>query len=497
MRRAASAILLAAVLAGCGGGRGAQPAKIVPRQDASALPREETLTENPAAVRDLLRVPIAADDRVLAVFDARLDSDAPLEQVIAVKRLADAASPIRLILADSSSDLLHAQRWSVAWQSPLAATSPRVFSLSMTDIIGDHSAQIVASGMNGEGKRTLDILRIGASGKGQGAVLRSLCSIAADDIRIELSERSEAYTTGKPGESFPITALSRDPNSSNLMDLIRLQYQWQAADARFSPGPAEKIPGEKVEQKQLEKLYTSSDTDQFRAFLDGTWLESRALSDPRGASGTYGIIHFQPRERRISVSTGDTEEIYVWRESFRNLFDRLLVMAENDEKPKISRAFTVRATSVNTLEITTQGSDSGDSMSSEYTRITEEISARFMNRGKAAVLVGPELLTGAFLDGKGRKIIFASNRVVWTEAGRERSGACAFFSISGENVLSVRFSEEPHETLNFVLDLHEKRDMGRVTRILTLTPVQLRVSGIEETVGERILVEQTAEIPKK
>jgi hypothetical protein len=351
--------------------------------------------------------------------------------------------------------------------------------------------------MDGDGRRTLDVYRRAPAAGGQHVSFRPVASIAADDIRIDSVERSEAYTAGqKNGESFGVSAFSRDSASTNVMDIVRVPYAWRAEEGRYTAGPAEKIPGEKVEQKQMENLYTSADTDAFESFLDGTWIDSRALTDASGPGRSYGIVHFQPGDRRISLSTGDTEEVYLWRESLRTLYDRILVTAVNDEKPAIARTFSIRATSPNTLEMTNQGSDTGDIATNTYSRITGDLRGRLLDASAASALLKPAALSGTYMDGTGRRLAFSRDRVTWTEAGRARTGECAFFTLGDQDIVTFRFLDEKGsvaETRNYAVAVHEKRDLGRTVRTLVLTPAQLTVSGYEESVGERLSLEQTPE----
>ena len=72
------------------------------------------------------------------------------KQVIAVKRLADVGSPVRLIVVDA--DPSRGTYYFPSWETDTSATDTRVFSLSARDIIGDHSLQIVANGMDEAGR---------------------------------------------------------------------------------------------------------------------------------------------------------------------------------------------------------------------------------------------------------------------------------------------------------------------------------------------------------
>ncbi len=199
-------------------------------------------------------------------------------------------------------------------------------------------------------------------------------------------------------------------------------------------------------------------------------------------------------------TTGDTEEVYLWRESLRTLYDRLLVTALNDEKTEVARTFSIRATTVNTLEITNQGTDTGDITTTTYSRITGDLRGKLLDSSSASALLRPGILSGMFTDGRGRMLTITGNQITWTEGGRERRGECVFFTLGGQDIATFRLRDDHGavaETLNYSVALSEKRDLGRVVRVLVLSPVQLKVSGYEDSVGARITLEQTVGIPKR
>ncbi len=490
------------ILTDCSPPHSPEGGKIVPNMDETRRSEQSGASAETRAdgreLRPLIRV--SGDDRVISVLNGNLDSDPDQEQVIAVKPREDVDSPIRIIVADSDSS--KSGRYFQSWETPIGAVNPRTFSLSFEDMEGDHGLEIVAGGTNGQGKLTLDVFRRNTAVHGQGISFHSACQIAADDVRIERTERSESYSSGqKNGESFSISAFSRDPESQNVTDLIRVPYAWTYAENRFMPGQPEKITGEKVQQKMLENLYTNDNVEYFEAFLDGAWIVLDAQAPAPATSGGADIIFFEPKRRRISRYLGDTVETYVWIVSYRTIYDRLRISAQNEAVRTIDRTFSIRATSMSTLEISIQGSDmGGDVTNAVYVKLSDEIQGKFLLKEKSAVTIAPPTLDAVYRNASGVRIAFEGTRLTWSEGSKERSGIFAMLSVAGRNILCVRFTDLyglPGETRNYILEHGEKRERNGIVKTIMLSSVQFSVNGLKETVGDPIVLQKIEQASKR
>lgn len=443
------------------------------------------------------RVTIDAEDAALQVVNANLDLDPEEEQVIAVKKRDELDAPVRVIVVDS--DPAQGQYYFQSWESETNATNARILDLAVKDLVGDHGREIVVSGMNREGRLTLDVFRPSPPPLGKGLAFRAVCQIVADEIHIEEAERDESYTYGgRNGESFPIVSYLRDPQSENVMDLIRITYSWKYAEGRFVPGPAEKFPGEKVEQKQLEKLFTTGTVAAFEEFLAGSWVQLSLSS--AGPEKIGSIVDFQPQSRRVSISSGDTQEVYIWRDTLRTIYNRVILIGENEAVPKITKTFSIGVESVSSIAVSIQGSDLGDFPLTTYTKVSDEIQSRLLAEAGAAVALDEPALSGAYTSASDLAIEFSNHRLTWTEAGKRREGSYVVFSLRGRRVLGVRLlSESPHasESRSYLADFKEKRDTNRLLRTLVLTPVLVTVKGFEEALGDPLTLSQTQDLPKK
>jgi hypothetical protein len=431
---------------------------------------------------------------VLQIINVNLDQDPDEEQVIAVKRVTDVGSPVRLMVVDA--DPARGTYYFPSWETDTSATDIRVFSLSARDIIGDHSLQIVANGMNEAGKLTLDVFRLLPPSQGKGLVYRPVCQLVADEITLDESERPDSYATDpKPGASFPVVAYLRDPDSQNVMDLVRIRYSWNPAEGRYVPGAAEKIPGEEVQQAQLKSLFTGSGEQAFEQFISGSWVQ--VVKDSYAS-----IITFDPIGRKISLSSGNTQEAYLWRESLRTIYNTLRAVGENETvlQIRLIRTFSITVNDPNTITVTIRSNDSDESSTVTYTKLNDDIRQKLIDRPDAQVILSPLALSGRYTGRQGMTIDFQAPRLSWSDGAGQRTGSYVLFSVGAGTILSTRFRSaagEPDFVSSWLVGFKEKRDSTSTTRTLTLSPVQLTVNGYEEANGDDLSLQQQEDLKKK
>jgi hypothetical protein len=433
---------------------------------------------------------------VLQVINANLDLDPEEEQVIAVKRLADVSSPIRIIVADAESG--QGGYYYASWEADTLATDTRVFSLSVKDIIGDHGMEIVAAGMNDAGKVTLDALRA-VAGTGKGLTFRPVFQLVADEISIEETDRPDTYSVqGLPAPSFPIQVFLRDTESQNVLDLVSVLYTWDGAEGRYVPGAPVKIPGANVQQEKLSALYLSTGEDAFERFISGSWIQlSSAAGSPPNASSS--ILAFDPVKRQIAIATGNTEEVYVWQASQRKIYKQLLVVGENVTVPliRLIRRFSISADAPDSITVTIGGDDFAPQTTFVYTRLTDDIRARLLDHPDSRVGPAPVTLRGAYTGSNGLLIDFGDSSLAWSDGEGRRPGSYALFTLGSASVLTWRIGGDEHtpaRTESWIVSWQEKKGSTSVTRTLGLAPIRLTVSGYEGINGSSLVLTQTASL---
>jgi hypothetical protein len=505
--RPALGLVLCACLAGCQPGAGAggpATARIIPQPpgDQAAAPVAPLASDSrfdSAALRP--RIPIDAEDTILQVVNMSVDKDAEQEQVIAVKRTDDVESPVRLIVADA--DPARGAYYYQSWESSTNASDSRVFTLAVKDLLGEHDMQIVASGINSAGKVTLDIFRRVPSAQGKDLAFKPVCQLVADDISIEETDRPDGYSSDtKPGASFPVVAYLRDPDSQNVMDLVRIRYTWNLAEARYVPSPPEKIPGEKVQQTQLQALYNSVGEDAFEQFISGSWVQVQPAPGGKGPDTYASIINFDPSGRKIAIASGNTQEVYIWRESHRTIYNTLMVIGENETVLEIhlTRRFTIVVDSMTGLTVATSGGDTEELRTLKYVKVSDEIRAKLLERSGALVLLSPLTLEGSYRGPDGLRIDFQQPGVTWTTPAGQRAGSYVLFSLGPRTILSTRFPRggtAPDDIASWLVEFREKKDAQRVVRSLVLSPVVLTINGYVDTNGDSLALEQSVDVKRK
>jgi hypothetical protein len=417
-------------------------------------------------------------DRPVAVVNANLDADPQEEQVVAVQRRDDPAAPVRLLVLDPEFPRGRGAR--ICWEASTLATSARAFSLAVKDLVGDHGTQLVATGTSAEGRFTLDVFRRAAA---DDLVFSPIAEIVADQIAIEETPRTEAYSSGlKNGASWPVVSWVRDRESGNPMDLVRIRWTWRPAVNRYAQEPPEKVPGEQVGQEQLHQLYADLRPAAFESFLEGLWGET-----PAPARRPATVVQFDAASRRIAINDGDTLESFAWRDTVRTLFDRIVVVAENEAVSTIRRTFSIRATGASTISLSIRGDNEWDSRDLDLARLPDQAA------GDGGAAVRP---VGTYQGSEGVSVRFDGDGLVWTEGGSGRRGTWVSFVLGSRSVLTVRFLDGARETRSWLAGSKETRDKTTVTRKLTLSPVTLTAEGWEETAGESLELAQSEKLTK-
>jgi hypothetical protein len=491
----------ALALAGCGvrGAAGAPRAPLVPvpldaaTNETAAV---DTASSTAAAAATRPRISIDPTLTVLKVVTTNLDEDAEEEQVIAVKNTADVSAPVRVLVADA--DPGQGTYYYQSWEGETLATDTHQFSLSIMDVVGDHTSQIVVNGMDESGQLTLDIFHPVAAHSTKGLAYRPVFQVVADELSILEADRPDSYSTDQqPGPSFPIQVYLRDTESPNQLDLRSIVYAWRASEARYVPGPAQKIPGADVQQQQLKVLYLSRGEDAFERFIAGSWVQDDAAEGGSSSDAARSIIDFDTRGRKISVATGTTaEDVYDWTESHRTIPNTLRVVGENVTVPKIRlvRRFTITADTPSSITVKVTGEDTTETTTTMYTKITDEQKARLLAGSVTPVGTATLPLKGAWVSAGGPAIEIDDTRFAWEDTGSQSTGSYVVFTLGSATILTTRLSAGPSAapvTTSWLLGYKERKDGTSLVRTLSLSAVVLTVAGYEDANGPDYVFTQT------
>jgi hypothetical protein len=430
------------------------------------------------------KVPLDDTEKLIRVINTNLDLDTNDEQILVLRQKEDPQAPLKLAVIDY--DPIRTT-YSRTWESLTNATNLRLLDISLKDVVGDHNLEIVCRGMNDMGELTLDLFRKTPSPTGLGLFFTEILRIVADgSIEIDEVERSEGYRLGqKNGPSFVIYAYSQDAESENILDKVKRTYYWQYQQNRYVLTSKEQLPGAVIEEKQLEELFSDPSVEAFEAFLSGPWYLA-------GTDGQEEILLFLPEQRRISVYSGDVQEVYNWQASFRSLSNRLLVFGANESIESIVRRFNIEVVSLDTIDVSILGAEQWDRYFGRYFKLSEELQQVLLSKDKNRIDADRIQLNGLYQSGAGIEIIFEPPYFTWIEEERDFAGGFTVIHLD-QDVLYLQGMDDnglPTTTATYIMEYSEKQEETYLYRTMTLIPGKLSVHGVTPTSEARIAFEQ-------
>jgi hypothetical protein len=421
------------------------------------------------------RIPLAASETMLYILDMNLDSDPMDEQIIVTKGRETDSATIQILVVDY--DMVR-NIYFLTWEGTTGAVDTRAFHLSLEDMIGDHSFEIVFTGVDAEDRQTLDIFRKTQTPSGFGLYYIPICSLAVDGtIEIAKAERSQAYELDqKIGQSFPVVTYSRDTSSENPLDIVKSTYYWKFQDSRYVLGSLEKIPGKNIQEKQLQELFQADSVNVFESFLSGPWY--LASQEKRDSLSPGDIINFEPDSRKITFYANNIQEIYDWKSSRKNIFRGLSISCTNEAITSIQRQISVAVQSLDTITITVTGIEQWDGL---YRKLSPDVRRNLAAEPGSPVRLSGIPLSGLYRNESGFEIYFSSPNLTIQEHGKKYSGGYALYSV-GADVLEIRILKENgllQEKRSYVIEYTEETDDLRTVRSIELMPAVVSVNGVE------------------
>jgi hypothetical protein len=249
-------------------------------------------------------------------------------------------------------------------------------------------------------------------------------------IEIVEKERSSAYLLGqKNGVSFPIITYESDDESGNLLDMVKKTFIWNYQSSRFIKAFEEKIPGEKIEEDRLKKLFNEG-IDAYKDFLQGQWvnIESKDL-----------IISFDKNNKEISLYSNDILEIYKWTDFNRSRIpNSVYISARNDLIHFIRTNVFLRIEKLNKIRIVVNDREFSNNISpwnGYYEKVDNNMN---IYREKESADEENISLDGLYT-GLNDSIIFSGRN--FTQEGREglKNGIYSVFDYNGTKILELRY----------------------------------------------------------
>ena len=438
----------------------------------SSLPLEQR-------VNDLLsqtRIPLSSEYHLLQVINVNLDIDQIEEQIIIFKKKNDPSDRIKLMVVDFDNVR---NTYIVTWQGETQGTNNRAFTVFLQDLIGDHVISILCYGRNNKGEQTLDVFRKTPSPNGLGLYYNSIVSIASNgSIEVEDRQRSEAYQLlQKNDESFAIIVYSRDPDSTNISDLIKTTHYWNPQENRYIPAKHDKIPGQIVAEKQIAELF-NKESEEFEKFLSGPWFLTSSSDSTGKPRNTGEIIHFDPKLRKITFYKGEIQEVFNWSNSYRTIYRGLYINCTNEAISSITKQISISVSGTDSFDMQVRG---GEGWDGQYKRLNKDLQYAYLSSRKAGVKLSTVQLAGLFKGENGTELYFSAPNFTLRESNKELSGGYAIYSFSGD-ILELKVIKENglvDSSRTYRILLQEETKGKRTIRNLILQPALVNYKSVD------------------
>jgi hypothetical protein len=452
----------------------------------SSLPEDSVRAPAAEGQSPVNHIPALPNEVILNVTTFNIDLEEGEEQVLTVRKTDRPDGRLTIVVADY---IAQKNAWIRAWEGDTPSTKLTTFSIQAKDLLGDHSMDLICTGMNDSAEQTIAIFR-----RSPGSLaFTEILSLAADSIAIGETDRSEGYQLGQTnGESWPVYAFSGDKESSNLLDQVKDRYAWDPRKGAYLKTGSERIPGAQVEREIISKVLTGSEKD-FEAFLQGVWYESgKGPFDP----GTR-LILFDKAAGSISFYRIEAQEVFRWTESHSTRYG-LYARCQNESVEDLVRLMDIELTgsdlvSVRVFEDLQMKMDPEDRWDGNYRRMPQ--GSRDAATGKGSGLSRPALkLEGPYRSPSGAELSFARPRYsLKSTAAPNESGGFELYSLGGDMVLeliAIRPNGLSAARKTYKATYSETRSGKDLLRRLVLSPARSAIDGLELLQENDLVFEQ-------
>lgn len=417
--------------------------KIVPDGTTDKIERPEFISMSESneyyGQETLPKVDTISRDDLLEVLDVNLDFDRSDEQIVVIKEKAEPFSPIEIVVIDFDGVK---NSYEISWREETQATNIRNFTIALEDIVGDHNLELICFGNDESNSRTLDVYRKTHAPSGVGLFYKSICSITSNGtIEIAKQDRAQAYKLGqKNGISFPIVSYSQDPDSENILDLIKREYYWKYQDQQYVLGKEEKIPGKKIEEKKLETLFTQP-VKAYEDFLDGLWFKTE-VEEEKGME----IISFDREKRRITFFENDVQEVYFWKSSHKTRIPNSFYLSgQNESVPFIEKVISIHVSSLDSIRVFVQDNDfkkSNFSWDGSYSKLPDDFVHSLVDPPSTKKKITGSDLYGTFTGDEQNEITFNFPYFHSRKGNEIKQGGYSIYTVDDVTILELKFFKE-------------------------------------------------------
>lgn len=444
---------------------------ITPRLNSEMFLSSNTVDMEQLAFEDSNSVKIALSptEVPVSVLTQDFDGDPSEEQLVAYRKNGDAENRVYLMYIDFNETNGNYEK---IWSSPTIITRPQTLRLFTKDLLGDRSICVILTGLNDRGEQTITVFH--KKEKTSPIPFSKIAELAVDgSIVIKEAERTEAYEMGLTrAPSFPISTLSRDMESSNILDQIEVIYNWDPSSGQYVRVGTNRIERKSVVQQQVRNLVDGT-PGKVEAFLQGLWYSVQS------ATGGQRSIYFDPERREIVFYSEGTQEVYNWTNSSPTRYG-LYITCQNISITTLKRFIDVNLENGNTItlriyedvKIKIGVADSWDGTYQKMIGPDRKISQREEEIPRSLSPWVSETYEG----NEGTLHFNADGTFLWSQGKETQEGKYLFFQYGQTELLEFQYKTGPSRRVVYQV---ERQKEGKIGTLLTLNQVQLSSKGIQ------------------
>jgi hypothetical protein len=439
---------------------------------------EETSTEQMVRIEEMtLKASLGDGEILVALLNEDLNGDLEDEQIIAFRNLLESDSPLYLTYIERDPMTGEYKR---VWTASTAATRPDTISLYTQDLVGDRGVCIIFTGMNSLGEQTLTAFRKNPYYEAGSPLFTKIAELRIEgSVKINVIERTQAYQMGMArGQSYSISAFSRDPDSDNIMDQLEITYNFSSQTEFYEQGRITRIPGAQIEQQKVRELLGSQRA--FIEFVDGLWY----YVSPQGTLDLRQYIYFDPINKEIIFFGDETQQAFLWQNSY-SLRYGLSIRSQNIAVSTMRRSIDIELESLDSIRI----------------KIFDDVNLKFdvnapwdgsyRKASHPQNYSSPLPRTIPFIDAVydshlGKLHFFPNGNFELDSGGTVKQGKYAFYYLDDQELLELRSYESRSAEIQLIAGNREvyavesADSVESPRKIITLSRVRLGTRGIQK-----------------
>ena len=422
-------------------------------------------------------ITLDGEENLVTVLNSDFDGDGYDDQIVAVRR---SFSPyiILIIAMYNPTAQIYERRGEIGTD----ITQARTFSLSSTDITGEHKNTLVYQGYLDSGECVLKAYFIAKKQNGS-ITVQEIANFEADGtIFIRQTDRFESYEMAQAkGKSYPIWVYSSDAKGSG--DQIQRQYDWNSSAGRYTLIKENRVSGSHIEARELERLQNGT-VDTFGDFLSGMWYKTTT------SDNELRYLFFDYKNREIIFLEDETESVYSWGNSSLRR-GGIYISSVNSDIGSLERKFDITLQSSDGISIRLQDDvrmpiSENTRWDGQYKKMKFLQELKKTTKKKETDFIKQLEANPLWYTEDGRSVVFSDGRYTVIGSDGADSGAYAMVLSADKNIIQFRSNSGATLSGMYRMQLVDSAVFGE--KDVKFSPVSMNLDGISSKDGSSVLL---------